>query len=640
METREQSRRERWQTSPLRESLLNWYEFRPGSSLLEIGCEAQDLTELFIRRCREVSTVIAEDEEAKQASLKYQNQPAWHLLKAIPAPGEKTFDYIVIMNLSGQKDEATDLLRSCREILSPGGILLLSAENRYGLKYFCGSPDPCTGIPFMGINGYHERLMSAPEKGRLYSRAEWEEILKRAGFPHWQFYYPVPDSRMPQFIFSDRYQNSTNVSERLNDYNYASPGLFGLLHRILPDMIASGALPFMADSFLIEVTGDGRLSDIDYAVVTTDRGPHRGAATSVRRNGQVIKRPLWPEGEEYLRHIFSLQEELAQKGVPMVKADLCQDEAGWHIAMPFIKKESLTPVLERAAEEEPQRFLRIFDNIYEAICRSAGQEAAKGAAGTRVFLDLAPCNCFYDGGEDDHLLFYDQEFVSDNASPSFAMFRTIKYFFASSPRARKAWKEEELYLRYGITPAMREAFETQEKAFIRSVRSLDENRWLIKDATPDYERIGANMRRMKADPPKPYHIGYVPGVFDLFHTGHLRLIERCKERCDHLIVGVLTDELVTYYKGKPPVISCENRMAVIRGLRAVDEVIEVNFENTDKLAAWEMLHYDCHFSGDDHVSHWNDVLLELRKRGSNMEFFSYTKGISSTSIKAKIEEDL
>ena len=53
-------------------------------------------------------------------------------------------------------------------------------------------------------------------------------------------------------------------------------------------------------------------------------------------------------------------------------------------------------------------------------------------------------------------------------------------------------------------------------------------------------------------------------------------------------------------------------MEVIKGLRCVDRVIPVDFSNTDKLDAWEQLHYDCHFSGDDHVGHWNDVMEELR----------------------------
>ena len=115
------------------------------------------------------------------------------------------------------------------------------------------------------------------------------------------------------------------------------------------------------------------------------------------------------------------------------------------------------------------------------------------------------------------------------------------------------------------------------------------------------------------------------------------MFTRCKERCEYLIVGVLTDELVEFYKGKKPVISYEDRAEVIRGLKVVDEVIPVDFSNTDKIKAWEQLHYDCHFSGDDHVGHWNDVHEELKKRGSNMEFFPYTQGISSTDIKSKMQ---
>ena len=132
----------------------------------------------------------------------------------------------------------------------------------------------------------------------------------------------------------------------------------------------------------------------------------------------------------------------------------------------------------------------------------------------------------------------------------------------------------------------------------------------------------------------------MPGVYDLFHIGHLNLIKRCKEKCEYLIVGVLTDELVEYYKKKRPYIPYVERAQIIAALRDVDQVVAVDFSNTDKMDAWNLYHYDCHFSGSDHGEDWNEIAERLRAVGSNMEFFPYTESTSSTQIKALIQKEL
>jgi cytidyltransferase-like protein len=137
-----------------------------------------------------------------------------------------------------------------------------------------------------------------------------------------------------------------------------------------------------------------------------------------------------------------------------------------------------------------------------------------------------------------------------------------------------------------------------------------------------------------------YNIGYVPGVFDLFHVGHLNLLRNSKERCNYLIAGVLTDELVTHFKGRPPFIPFEERRAIVESIRYVDKVVAVDFSNTVKIDAWKLYHFDCHFSGNDHGPEWDEDLRQLREVGSNMEFLPYTHTTNSTQIRKLIERAL
>ncbi len=137
---------------------------------------------------------------------------------------------------------------------------------------------------------------------------------------------------------------------------------------------------------------------------------------------------------------------------------------------------------------------------------------------------------------------------------------------------------------------------------------------------------------------KKYKIGYTTGVFDLFHIGHLNILKRAKELCEYLIVGVSTDENVQKYKNKTPVIPYEERAAIVAAIKYVDKVVPQ--ENMDKLSAWEELHFDVLFHGDDWKgsSMYDDVEKKLKMVGCDLVFLPHTDGISSTQIVSKIKK--
>ena len=78
---------------------------------------------------------------------------------------------------------------------------------------------------------------------------------------------------------------------------------------------------------------------------------------------------------------------------------------------------------------------------------------------------------------------------------------------------------------------------------------------------------------------KKFEIGYTQGTFDLFHIGHLNLLENAKKQCDYLIVGVNSNQLVKDYKNKNVIINEKDRARIINALKVVDEVHIVNTLN-------------------------------------------------------------
>ena len=132
-------------------------------------------------------------------------------------------------------------------------------------------------------------------------------------------------------------------------------------------------------------------------------------------------------------------------------------------------------------------------------------------------------------------------------------------------------------------------------------------------------------------------IGYTTGVFDLFHIGHLNLLRKAKEQCDYLIVGVSTAELVSY-KHKQAVIPFKERKQIVGAIKYVDEVVAQ--ENMDKMAAWERLHFNVMFVGDDWkgTPKWNEYERQFKEVGVEIVYFPYTKGTSSTLINQTLEK--
>lgn len=133
-----------------------------------------------------------------------------------------------------------------------------------------------------------------------------------------------------------------------------------------------------------------------------------------------------------------------------------------------------------------------------------------------------------------------------------------------------------------------------------------------------------------------YVVGYATGVFDLFHIGHLNLLKNAKGLCDKLVVGVTTDELVSY-KNKKAVIPFEERLEIVRNVKCVDAAIPQS--DMDKFKAWERLRFDVMFVGDDWFKSdkWQEYEEQFNSVGVRIVYFPYTTTTSSTLVNETLE---
>ena len=120
------------------------------------------------------------------------------------------------------------------------------------------------------------------------------------------------------------------------------------------------------------------------------------------------------------------------------------------------------------------------------------------------------------------------------------------------------------------------------------------------------------------------------GTFDLFHIGHLKLLQRSKSFGTKLIVAVSTDEF-NQIKGKKTIIPFQQRREIIKNIKCVDMVISENSWE-QKIEDIKNYNIDIFAIGDD----WEGK-FDFLKKYCQVIYLDRTTGISSTQLKNAVK---
>lgn len=292
--------------SDIRENLLEWYPFTKQEDVLEIGSGCGAMTGLLSRKARSVTCV----ELSKKRSLinAYRNQLCDNVTIMLgnfeDVRLQQKFDYITLIGVweySGLYVKGTNpyltMIERLKAYLKPQGRLIIAIENKMGLKYWNGAPEDHTGRLYSGINDY------IGEKDiRTFSKKEITELLDKAGFTQPEFYYPMPDYKLPDTVYSDKILPQPG-SIRCYRSDYSACRIYNFYDAAAFDQVCRDEMfSYFANSFLVICGRDGEACE--FAKYSRERRAGFRIATEIVNVGgvrYVIKKALCEESLDHIR---------------------------------------------------------------------------------------------------------------------------------------------------------------------------------------------------------------------------------------------------------------------------------------------------------------------------------------------------
>jgi len=267
--------------STKRAQLFTGFNFDSSLQVLEVGSGCGAITRYLGETFSSVVSIEGSIKRARLAKLRTADLDS---VKIICAPFQKIkfkkkFDIIFCIGVFEYsasfvpgKNPYESVLSYFSDILNPNGIVVIAIENQFGLKYFNSSREDHTCRLYEGLEGYQLHY----NKVKTFGKYELEKYLNKY-FSSIKFYYPYPDYKLPNCIFSEQFLSSSRAGELVSQIK--SRDYFGELNNLWDESLVylelskNGMLPFFSNSFLI-VAGKNEIQGASFdqlAVLVSDK---------------------------------------------------------------------------------------------------------------------------------------------------------------------------------------------------------------------------------------------------------------------------------------------------------------------------------------------------------------------------------
>ena len=484
--------------SSLRRSLLSWFPFTATGSVLEVNGGFGTLTGLLSEKFTRVDTLEPNSLRAESLGRRYSDKNNIHILRKTidQFDTSEKYDAVIYTDLSKSDNYAvSSLLEKLSTLIHDDGVILLGFSNRFGAKYQCG--------------GLDHHVLSPFDTSLLYSKNELKKTLE-SRFAYVKWYYPMPDERFVQTVYTDRSDFST-ISDRVFCFDgYNSPFLDDEKRRML-EYVQGGIITEHVNYYLAELRRKPVENTICDVYLSSDREEGRRYQVTIMEES-VEKAPLDSQSaatlEESHRNILHLKKHRIHV--------IDEQRIGEKIIMPRIKYETLLSHLGNVSSRD--EVILLFDRVYGNILRSSGVDE-KNVLETG-YIDMIPFNIFWNEGE---LLYYDQEFQVQNCDAAYIMFRALSYSWEHVPGLEEFVSLEEMKQRYSISKEKWEEYQQTETDFVNKNRSVQTYSQVYRWSYLPDKTIQTNRTKL---------LGYDPDKISEIHAVELDILKFFMKYCE------------------------------------------------------------------------------------------------------------
>lgn len=434
------------QLSSIRKNIISWYQFNKNETILQINKECKEITDELIKKAKNVCTINSIEETDTII--------------------DKKFDYILLYGLENFNYSLNEFLEFSKKYINEDGTILFTCDNRYGLQNY-------------NIN------CEITENKNYLSKIEIEEILKEKNIEKYKFYYPLPNYKIPNVIFTDRHL--PNNESILRDFTlYSQNEILAVDEREKYKEILSDnkeLFKIFANSFLVEISNES--NNIEFISFNNSR-KEKYRIKTVMKNDIVSKESVDKSGLEHIKTIKRNIDILKKLDINMLdeykentiySKIMPQEKSFDKILIEKYKKQEIedanilindfiTEIKNKLSKCEKTESKTVFEKYNINIDKEISDKLNFIKYG---FFDLIFQNCFY---EENKFYFYDQEWMEENIPIEFIIYRTIEYLANSS----KIINRNQLFEKFKITEFI-EIFNKLETVLQEEIK--DEEIWKI-----------------------------------------------------------------------------------------------------------------------------------------------------------------